>query len=82
MPRTDGAKADGADLQIYREWLEGALTSYPDEGIRSSTELVIDGYDVVDAKEYPPAERLDASAADGYDVVMLTGSSQSAYERV
>ena len=36
---------------------------------------MVDGYDVVDAGDYPPEAKLQAGAEGAYDVVMLTGSS-------
>lgn len=39
-------------------------------------EVVVDGFDVVNKGEYPPMERLDQNAPDGYNVVLITGSSE------
>ena len=66
-----------SDYEIYRAWLLGALASYPDQIVANNTELVIDGYDVVEKQEYPAMERLVAGAQqDAYDAVILTGASQ------
>lgn len=64
------------DLDIYRRWLLAALASYPDTAVAQGTELVIDGYDVVTKQEYPTPESLASTNPEGYDVVMLTGSSE------
>lgn len=69
------------DLDIYRDWLETSLSTFRDDTAASSISLVIDGYDVVDKQEYPPASRLEAGRADSYDVVMLTGSSEPLLSR-
>jgi len=68
------------DHKVYRDWLLQALASYPDQSIATGTELIIDGYDVVEKKEYPPAQKLSASSEEGYDVVMMTGSSETRAE--
>lgn len=65
---------DHTDLEVFREWLLGCLQSFPERSIPSGTELVVDGYDVVAADEYPPESKLRAGEDDSYDVVMLTGS--------
>jgi hypothetical protein len=75
--RDCGTHSLQADLQIYREWLLATLATYPDRNIAENTELVLDGYDVVDKREYPPQDRLTAGDSDAYDVVMMTGSSAS-----
>lgn len=64
------------DLDIYRQWLQESITAYPDAAISQDIELILDGYDVVDKHEYPAREKLVAGAVDGYDAVMLTGSSE------
>jgi hypothetical protein len=56
------------DLAIYRDWLQRALSSYPDVEKRG-VELQIQGFDVVTKMEYPDL--------DNFDVLMLTGSSES-----
>lgn len=63
------------DLQIYRDWLNRSLATYPDQDVAKNIELIVDGYDVVDKREYPPPGRMSSSASDGYDILMLTGSS-------
>jgi len=63
------------DLEIYRHWLLSALSSYPDAAIAANTKPILDAYDVVDKMEYPEKERLLPGAVNGYDTVMLTGSS-------
>jgi hypothetical protein len=55
--------------------LTGCLQSFPDRNIPSNIDLVVDGYDVVDAGDYPPDSKLRAGAEGSYDVIMLTGSS-------
>ncbi|ORY28034.1 class I glutamine amidotransferase-like protein, partial [Naematelia encephala] len=65
---------------IYREWLLSSLASYPDSSISSNIELILDGYDVVEKGEFPPQSRLVAGAAEGYDVVMMTGSKHTAHD--
>ena len=67
-----------SDLDVYRHWLTQSLASYPDPSISGNTDLILDGYDVVDKMEYPPEERLVAGAVDAYDTVMLTGSRELA----
>lgn len=69
-------RADTLDLEVFREWLTGSLQSFPDRTIPQHIDLIVDGYDVVDAREYPEESRLKAGAKDGYDVIMLTGSSR------
>lgn len=70
----------GTYYEIYRAWLLGALASYPDQIVANNTELVVDGYDVVEKQEYPPMERLVAGAhLDAYDAVMLTGAKHDAF---
>ena len=79
--RSQTASQDGADtvkdLAIFRTWLQQSLATYPDQTIAANTELIIDGYNVVDKRDYPARERLIAGAREGYDAVMLTGSSKS-----
>ena len=65
-----------SDLDIYRRWLFGSLATYPAPAVAAQIQLVVDGYDVVDRKEYPTRERLLPSHPDRYDAVMLTGSSE------
>lgn len=65
--------ADGPDLAVFREWLKGCLESFPDRNIPANVDLVVDGYDVVEAGDYPPESKL--TGPEGYDVIMLTGSS-------
>ena len=62
---------------MFREWLNGCLESFPDRNIPANIDLIVDGYDVVDAGDYPPDSRLKAGGEDSYDVIMLTGSSTS-----
>lgn len=69
--------AHTTDHAIYTKWLTDSLATYPDSAIARRTRLQVDPYDVVDKKEYPPAERLQHGAPDAYDCVMLTGSSMS-----
>ncbi|WVW80563.1 hypothetical protein I302_102549 [Kwoniella bestiolae CBS 10118] len=71
---------DGTYYDIYKRWLLQSLSTYPDITIAKNTELVIDGYDVVDKREYPPDERLLAGAKDGYDAIILTGSKHTAHD--
>jgi CO dehydrogenase/acetyl-CoA synthase epsilon subunit len=52
------------------------LKSYPDQDVATNTEVVVDGYDVVDAGDYPSESRLKSGGENAYDVVMLTGSSK------
>jgi hypothetical protein len=61
---------------VYTDWLKQSLASYPDRNVADNVELIVDGYDVVDKREYPSEDKLDASNVEGYDVVMLTGSSE------
>lgn len=56
------------DLEIFTNWLKGSLT--PE--LAKSTELVVDGFDVVNG-ELPD---LDQFSPGGYNVLMLTGSSE------
>ncbi|WVQ95299.1 hypothetical protein IAU59_002394 [Kwoniella sp. CBS 9459] len=79
-PVPDVVAAYGVYIEIYRQWLLKSLETYPDLEVAKNTELVIDGYDVVEKGEYPPSDRLRAGAEDGYDAVMLTGSKHSAHE--
>ncbi|OCF35878.1 cytoplasmic protein [Kwoniella heveanensis CBS 569] len=81
-PVPDVVAAYGIYIEIYRQWLLKALETYPDPEVAQNTELIIDGYDVVEKGEYPPLERLQAGngVEDGYDAVMLTGSKHSAHE--
>ncbi|WVF67751.1 hypothetical protein IAT40_002510 [Kwoniella sp. CBS 6097] len=81
-PVPDVVAAYGIYIEIYRQWLLKSLETYPDPEIAKNTELIIDGYDVVEKGEYPPLERLRAGlgAEDAYDAVMLTGSKHSAHE--
>lgn len=69
------------DFNIFRRWLEDALEAYPDPNIANNTQLVLDPYNVVDNLSFPPLERLRAGAPDAYDVVMLTGSKHTAYDK-
>ena len=62
---------------MFREWLNGCLESFPDRNIPANIDMIVDGYDVVDAGDYPPDSRLKAGGEDSYDVIMLTGSSTS-----
>ena len=62
---------------MFREWLNGCLESFPDRNIPANIDLIVDGYDVVDAGDYPPDSRLKAGGEDSYDVIVLTGSSTS-----
>lgn len=68
------AVTDHLDLDVFREWLVGCLRSFPDSAIASGTEIIVDGYDVVTAGDYPPESSLEAGKDGSYDVVMLTGS--------
>lgn len=63
------------DYDIFKRWLLKALAKYPDAQVANNTELVFDGYDVVNKLEFPPAEKLVAGGSESYDVIMLTGSS-------
>ncbi|ORX40795.1 hypothetical protein BD324DRAFT_21530 [Kockovaella imperatae] len=74
LPRV--MKDHGDYLQIYRTWLLDSLATYSDQEIAQDTELILDGYNVVDHGQFPPRERLIAGARDAYDAVMLTGSSE------
>lgn len=67
-----------SDEDIYRDWLLKAQKASPDEEVRNA-ELVLDAYNVVDKKEYPPAGRLDPGHPEAYDAIMMTGSSE--YQR-
>ncbi|WWC98283.1 hypothetical protein V866_005174 [Kwoniella sp. B9012] len=71
---------DGTYYDIYKRWLLQSLSTYPDTAIAKNTELIIDGYDVVDKREYPPEDRLLANSKDGYDAIMLTGSKHTAHD--
>jgi hypothetical protein len=68
-------RADNLDLAVFREWLKGCLESFPERNIPANVDLVVDGYDVVEAGDYPPEDKL--AGPDGYDVIMSTGSSMS-----
>lgn len=59
---------------MFREWLVGSLQSFPDRSIPAGTEVIVDGYDVVTAGDYPPESKLKAGEEGSYDVIMLTGS--------
>lgn len=74
---TDNHPLTTTDHAIYSRWLTDSLATYPDSAIAHGTHLVVDPYDVVNKKEYPPLERLQYGAPDAYDCVMLTGSSRS-----
>lgn len=69
--------SDHPDLEVFREWLKGCLESFPDRSIPSGVDLIVDGYDVVAARNYPPESSLRAGTEGSYDVVMLTGSRGS-----
>ncbi|OCF56198.1 cytoplasmic protein [Kwoniella mangroviensis CBS 10435] len=71
---------DGTYYDIYKRWLLQSLSTYPDTVIAKTTELIIDGYDVVDKREYPPEDRLLANSKNGYDAIMLTGSKHTAHD--
>ncbi|WWC92435.1 uncharacterized protein L201_007393 [Kwoniella dendrophila CBS 6074] len=71
---------DGVYYDIYKRWLLKSLASYPDASVARNTELIIDSYDVVDKREYPPEEKLLAGSKDGYDAIMLTGSKYTAHD--
>ncbi|WWD20825.1 hypothetical protein CI109_105302 [Kwoniella shandongensis] len=71
---------NGTYLDIFRRWLSESLASYPDESVRAGTELIVDGYDVVDKQEYPPSAKLVDGAPDAYDCVMMTGSKHTAFD--
>ncbi|WWC65320.1 uncharacterized protein I303_107938 [Kwoniella dejecticola CBS 10117] len=71
---------DGTYYDIYKQWLLQSLSTYPDTVVSKNTELVIDGYDVVDKREYPPEDRLLANSKDGYDAIVLTGSKHTAHD--
>lgn len=71
------APAHTTDHAIYSKWLTDSLATYPDPAVARSTRLIVDPYDVVHKKAYPPPERLQHAAPDAYDCVMLTGSSTS-----
>ena len=73
VPDHKSSIADDPDLAVFREWLKGCLESFPDRNIPANVDLVVDGYDVVEAGDYPPESKLTGS--EGYDVIMLTGSS-------
>lgn len=64
------------DPIIFERWLVGALETYPDEAIRAGTNVQVDAFDVVNKLDFPSLDSL--RGANGYDVVMLSGSSQSA----
>ena len=64
------------DYDIYRKWLIESLASYPDRELASNVDLVVDAFDVVEKKEYPSEDKLKHGAEGGYDVVMMTGSSE------
>ncbi|KIR70836.1 cytoplasmic protein [Cryptococcus deuterogattii CA1014] len=66
--------------RVWQLWLTDSLATYPDSAIAHGTHLVVDPYDVVNKKEYPPLERLQYGAPDAYDCVMLTGSKHTAYD--
>ncbi|GFZ51384.1 hypothetical protein JCM24511_09146, partial [Saitozyma sp. JCM 24511] len=70
----------GTYLDIFTRWLKSALASYPDSGVAQNTDVVVDGYDVVDKHEYPPESTLRAGSPNSYDVVMLTGSKHTAHD--
>jgi hypothetical protein len=44
--------------------------------VAANTELIVEPYNVVDKLEFPALERFVPGSADGYDVLMLTGSSE------
>ncbi|WRT70804.1 uncharacterized protein IL334_007803 [Kwoniella shivajii] len=71
---------DGTYLDIYRRWLLQSLSTYPDVAVAKNTELIMDGYDVVDKGEYPAEEKLLAGSHDGYDAIVLTGSKHTAHD--
>ncbi|OWZ29081.1 cytoplasmic protein [Cryptococcus neoformans A2-102-5] len=79
-PNDDVLKESGNYHAIYTKWLTDSLATYPDSAIARRTRLQVDPYDVVDKKEYPPAERLQHGAPDAYDCVMLTGSKHTAHD--
>ena len=62
-----------ADRDIFERWLQGALQTYPDKNVRDNVRVEVDGFDAVNKGELPPIESL---APGGYDVVMLSGSSE------
>ncbi|KIR35382.1 cytoplasmic protein [Cryptococcus deuterogattii MMRL2647] len=66
--------------RVWQLWLTDSLATYPDSAIAHGTHLIVDPYDVVNKKEYPPLERLQYGAPDAYDCVMLTGSKHTAYD--
>ncbi|WVO24571.1 uncharacterized protein IAS62_005939 [Cryptococcus decagattii] len=76
----DVVKESGNYHAIYSKWLTDSLATYPDSTIAQHTQLIVDPYDVVHKKEYPPLERLLYGASDAYDCVMLTGSKHTAYD--
>ncbi|KAL0242025.1 hypothetical protein I308_106199 [Cryptococcus tetragattii IND107] len=79
--RNDDVVRESGDYHaIYSKWLTDSLATYPDTAVAQRTHLVVDPYDVVDKKEYPPLERLQYGAPDAYDCVMLTGSKHTAYD--
>ncbi|KAK8850650.1 hypothetical protein IAR55_004569 [Kwoniella newhampshirensis] len=79
-PRPEVIAEHGTYLDIFRKWLTESLASYPDDSVSAETELIVDGYDVVDKQEYPSPERLVAAAPDGYDCIMMTGSKHTAFD--
>ncbi|WVQ86130.1 hypothetical protein IAT38_008298 [Cryptococcus sp. DSM 104549] len=70
----------GTYYDVYKTWLQSSLSTYPDSSISSQVELVIDGYDVVDKREYPFEDRLKSGSPDAYDCIMMTGSRHTAYD--
>ncbi|WVQ77062.1 hypothetical protein IAR50_006741 [Cryptococcus sp. DSM 104548] len=79
-PNDDVVHESGDYHRIYTHWLAAALRSYPDTHVQENTQLIVDPYDVVDKKEYPPWERLQHGAPEAYDAVMMTGSKHTAYD--
>ncbi|KAL1412394.1 NEDD8 activating enzyme [Vanrija albida] len=71
---------DGTYYDIFKRWLLKALAKYPDAQVANNTELVFDGFDVVNKLEFPPAEKLVAGGPESYDVIMLTGSRHTAHD--
>ena len=61
-------KTEGDYLAIYGRWLHRTLDNYKKDGSRDALDFTLDGYDVVNKREYP--------TLDDYDGIVITGSGE------